>query len=365
MAKAKYFSARDLDWTLIGLVLALCSLGILQIYSATRQTDWQGAHYRQILYVLTGLAVVWIVAQLDYHALIDRVPLLYLLSILGLLAIFAVAELKFGARRWIPLAFGFKFQVSEFVKLVLVLLVARYFSELRQETLSGVDLLKIGGLVGVPMALVAKQPDLGTALSYVPIVGAGVLAATVRWKYVAILAVLAVLVLPAGWQVLKPYQKERLMTFVDPGRDPRGSGYQLVQSRVAVGAGGLWGKGIAQGTQTQLRFLPVPHTDFIFSAYAEEHGFAGVLLALALYFAVVMRIIYNAQTAADRAGSLICLCVAMLLLFHLMVNVGMVIGRMPVTGIPLPFMSYGGSSMLALFALLGLVNNVRLRRFVN
>lgn len=360
----KYFSFRDLDWTLLGFVLAIATLGVLQIYSATRNTVWQRAHLRQIGYILVGMALMWLITQIDYHAMLDRVPALYLLSILGLLGVYAVAEVRKGSRRWIEVG-TFTFQVSEFIKLMLVLLVARYFSELRRDRVSGADLLKIGGLFGVPMLLVMKQPDLGTALTYLPIMGAGVLLAGLRWKHVAVLLVIGALVLPAGWHFMKPYQKERLVTFVNPGRDPKGSGYQLIQSRIAVGAGGLWGKGIAKGSQTQLRFLPVPHTDFIFSAYAEEHGFTGVLLALALYFVVLMRIVYNAQTAADRAGVIICLCVCVLLLFHLLVNVGMVIGRMPVTGIPLPLMSYGGSSMLTVFLMLGLVNNVRLRRFVN
>ena len=150
------------------------------------------------------------------------------------------------------------------------------------------------------------------------------------------------------------------MSFLDPERDPQGTGYQVIQSKIAVGAGGMWGKGVAQGTQTQLRFLPVPHTDFIFSAFAEEHGFVGVVVVLALYFMLLMQIVQNAQTAPDRAGMYICMGVAALLLFHVLVNVGMVAGRMPVTGIPLPLMSAGGSSMLSMFLMLGLVNNVRL-----
>src|SRR5712692_313405 len=356
------FSLRALDWTLLGFVLAISTLGVLQIYSATRNTIWHGAHVKQILWIVIGMVLMWFISQIDYHAMLDRVPVLYLLAVLGLIVVYVAGEVRRGSRRWIPLFGGFNFQVSEFVKLVLILLVARYFAELRQDTVSGRDLLKIGGLVGVPMLLVMKQPDLGTALTYLPIVAGGVVLAGLRWKYLATLAVLGVLILPAGWHFLKPYQKERLVTFLEPGRDPRGSGYQLIQSKIAVGAGGLWGQGIAKGSQTQLRFLPVPHTDFIFSAYAEEHGFTGVLLALALYFVVLMRIIYNAQTAADRAGTIICVCVCVLLLFHLLVNVGMVIGRMPVTGIPLPLMSYGGSSMLTVFLMLGLVNNVRLRR---
>jgi rod shape determining protein RodA len=165
--------------------------------------------------------------------------------------------------------------------------------------------------------------------------------------------------------LLKPYQRDRLVSFLDPDTDPKGSGYQVRQSKIAVGAGGIWGRGVTKGTQTQLRFLPVAHTDFIFSAYSEEHGFVGVVVALALYFVLLMQIVQNAQTAPDRAGMYICMGVAALILFHLLVNVGMVVGRMPVTGIPLPLMSYGGSSIWSTFLMLGLVNNVRMRRFVN
>jgi rod shape determining protein RodA len=168
-----------------------------------------------------------------------------------------------------------------------------------------------------------------------------------------------------GWVFLKDYQKDRLMSFRDPSRDPLGTGYQVIQSKIAVGSGGMWGKGVTRGSQTQLRFLPVPHTDFILSAFAEEHGFVGVAVVLGLYFLMLMQILQNAQAAPDRAGMYICMSVCTLLLFHLLVNVGMLVGRMPVTGVPLPLMSYGGSSVLTVFMMLGLVNNVRLQRFVN
>jgi rod shape determining protein RodA len=165
--------------------------------------------------------------------------------------------------------------------------------------------------------------------------------------------------------LMKPYQQERVLTFVDPGRDPQGKGYHVIQSRIAIGSGGLWGKGATKGFQTQLRFLPMAHTDFITSAFAEEHGFVGVSVVVGLYFLLLLQIVQNAHTAPDRAGMYICIGVAALLLFHLMVNVGMVVGRMPVAGIPLPLLSYGGSNLLSVFMMLGLVNSVRLRRFVN
>jgi rod shape determining protein RodA len=189
--------------------------------------------------------------------------------------------------------------------------------------------------------------------------------AGLHWKYLLVIAALLLAVLPIGYHFLKPYQKDRLVSFMDPDRDPRGTGFQVIQSRIAVGNGGMWGQGVQKSTQTHLGFLPVPHTDFIFSSFAEEHGFVGVVVALVLYFLLIMQVIQNAQTAPDSAGIYICVGVGALLLFHVLVNVGMVVGRMPITGIPLPLMSSGGSNTWSVFLLLGLVNSVRLRRFVN
>jgi rod shape determining protein RodA len=360
-----YRSFRDLDWPLLILTMAICGMGVLQIYSATHDTIWRDAWWKQIVFLAAGLIVMWIMMHVDYHTLLEHVPLLYGLSIVALIAVLLVGTKVFGSRRWIPLGGGFQLQVSEFFKLVLVLLVARFLSEMKNEGLEIRDLLKLVALVGVPMFLVMLQPDLGTSLTYTPIVIVGVFLAGLRWQYWVAIALILVLILPLGWLVLKDYQKARLITFIDPSQDPRGSGYQVIQSMIAVGSGGMWGRGVTQGTQTQLRFLPVPHTDFIFSAFAEEHGFVGVVVVLALYFLLLMQIVQNAQTAADRAGTYICMSICGLLLFHLLVNIGMVVGRMPVTGIPLPLMSSGGSSLLSVFLMLGLVNNVRFRRFVN
>jgi rod shape determining protein RodA len=362
----EYLPARDLDWPLIAITILICSLGVLQIYSATHGTVWQDAWWKQLVWIAAGLVLMWIVTAIDYHALMAHVVGMYVMSLVMLAAVFLVGKQVFGSTRWIPLPLGFHFQVSEFVKLVIILLVARFMTELKSDSLEIRDLLKIGALVAIPMVLVLKEPDLGTALTYLPILAVGALLAGLNWRYVAAIAVVLVLVLPvAGLYFLKDYQKARLVSFLDPDRDPRGTGYQVIQSKIAVGAGGMWGKGLTKGSQTQLRFLPVPHTDFIFSAFAEERGFAGVVLVLALYFMLLMQVVKNAQTAPDRAGMYICMGIAALLLFHVLVNVGMVVGRIPVTGIPLPLMSAGGSSMLSVFLMLGLVNNVRLRRFVN
>jgi rod shape determining protein RodA len=361
----RHLSIRDIDWPMMLIAMLICAVGVLQIFSATRDTGWADAWWKQIIYIFAGLFLMWIILAVDYHALLQHVTFLYGASVVALLGTFVIGKQVFGSRRWIPLAGGFHLQVSEFVKLVIILLVARYLTDLHTDGLEMRDLLKLAGLVLVPTVLVLKQPDLGTSLTYIAVLAVGAFVAGLRWKYIAVIVVTAALVLPVGLHFLKDYQKARLISFMDPDRDPQGTGYQLIQSQIAVGAGGMFGKGVAKGTQTQLRFLPVPHTDFIFSGFSEEHGFVGVVAVLSLYFVMIMRIVQNAQTAADRSGMYICMGVAALLLFHMLVNVGMVVGKMPVTGIPLPFMSAGGSSVWSNFLALGLVNNVRLRRFVN
>jgi rod shape determining protein RodA len=260
------------------------------------------------------------------------------------------------------------FQPSEWVKLVLIVVVARYFWGLAGRELTWTDIGKAFAMVGVPMLLVLKQPDLGTALTYLPVLFAGLFLGGIRVKQVAILLLGVALIGTGAWlsgKRLKPYQMARLTSFVDPSSDPRGAGYQLLQSKIAVGAGGLWGKGTNQGTQTQGDFLPIPYTDFIFAAFCEEHGFVGGIGILLLYFLILTRLIQNAQQASDMPGTFIVMGVVAVILFQIVVNIGMVVGLMPVTGIPLPLMSYGGSSILFTFLALGIVMNIRMRRFVN
>jgi rod shape determining protein RodA len=252
------------------------------------------------------------------------------------------------------------------VKLILILAVAKYFAEERSNEASGSDIVKVGLMVGLPFLLVLAQPDLGTALTYLPVAIMGFFLGGMKVKHAAVILVCLALVMPVAWfKVLKPYQRDRLTSFMDPEADPQKKGYQVLQSLVAVGSGGLTGKGIRQGSQTQGSFLPIPQTDFIFAAFSEEHGFVGAIFLLLLYFIVLMRLIHDAQTAPDRAGTFIVMGVVAILAFHILVNVGMVVGFMPVTGIPLPLMSYGGSSVLFMFLAMGIVMNVRMRRFVN
>ncbi|MGC1374511.1 MAG: rod shape-determining protein RodA [Candidatus Sulfotelmatobacter sp.] len=364
---ARYVSYRDFDWLLLLFVLIICALGVMEIRSATMHTKFAGSHIKQIYWVLAGVGLMFVVSAISYQALLDKIQWFYIAAVGSLMAVLIFGQKYLGARRWIKMPGGNHFQPSEWVKLILILAVAKYFADMRQRELSWSDLLKAGAIVGVPMLMVLKQPDLGTGLTYLPIAAMGIFLGGLQWKQGVILALLASLAVGAVFfvprvHVLKSYQKQRLTSFVDPDLDPQGSGYQVEQSLIAVGSGGLWG---GKGSQTHGAFLPVPQTDFIFAAFAEEHGFVGALGVLLLYFIVLMRLTQNAQTAPDRAGTFVVMGVVAVLSFHILVNVGMVVGFMPVTGIPLPLMSYGGSSVLFMFLALGMVMNVRMRRFVN
>jgi rod shape determining protein RodA len=360
---ARYVSFRDFDWWLLFFVFVICALGVLEIRSATAHTKFAGAHIRQVYWIMGGVVMMFLVSLVNYQALLDQIHWFYIASLVSLMMVLIFGQRYLGARRWIKMPGGFHFQPSEWVKLILILAVAKYFADLVHRDLSWSDLFKAGAIVGVPMLMVLRQPDLGTALTYIPIAVMGVFLGGVRWKQATAVILLGGLMMPLGWRVLKPYQQERLKSFMEPEADRQGSGYQVNQSLIAVGSGGIWGS--EGGSQTHLAFLPVPQTDFIFAAFAEEHGFVGALGLLLLYFIVLMRLTQNAQTAPDRAGTFIVMGVAAVLSFHVLVNVGMVLGFMPVTGIPLPLMSYGGSSVLFMFLALGMVMNVRMRRFVN
>jgi rod shape determining protein RodA len=362
-------SFRDFDWPLLGMVLILCTVSVFEIYSATLHTKFatKGFHINQLIYIGAGLVAMFIFSRIDYHRLLDWIPWAYGVCLLALAAVLAVGHKAMGGRRWLKLG-PMQFQPSEWVKLVLILAVARYFANLGGRSLTWKDIFKAFALVGIPMALVLKQPDLGTTLTYTPILVAGLFLGGINVRQALILSTCGLVLVAGVWtsgKFLKPYQKARLTSFTNPDSDPKGTGYQIRQSLIAVGAGGIWGKGQAKGSQTQGDFLPIPHADFIFAAFGEEHGFVGAILVLLLYFFILMRLIQNAQTAADLSGSLIIMGFVAVLTFQIAVNVGMVIGFMPVTGIPLPLMSYGGSSVLFTFLALGVAMNVRMRRFVN
>jgi rod shape determining protein RodA len=356
---------RDYDWVLLGMVFLLSIISVLEIYSATMHTKFHGFETKQIFWLLGGTGAMLGLSFVDYHRLIDIIHYIYGFCLVSLVAVLLVGKKVLGARRWIGVG-GVHFQPSEWVKLILIVAVARYFANLGAKDLTWKEILKAFALVGVPMLLVLKQPDLGTSLTYFPVLLCGLFLGGLRWKQGLIILIVALAAIVPVWsKVLKPYQKARLTSFLSPDNDPRGSGYQILQSKIAVGDGGIWGRGATKGTQTQGDFLPIPYTDFIFAAFCEEHGFVGAVFVLLLYFFILMRLIQNAQTAADLSGTLLVMGVVAVLIFQIAVNVGMVVGLMPVTGIPLPLMSYGGSSVLFTFLALGMVMNVRMNRFVN
>jgi rod shape determining protein RodA len=361
---SRYVSYRDFDWLLLGFVLLICGVGVMEIYSATLHTKFAGAHIKQMYWIVGGVIGMFLLSLVNYQAMLEKIHWFWIASAASLMSVLLFGQKYLGARRWIKMP-GFHFQPSEWVKLILILAMARYFAEMRQKDLSWSDFIKAGLIVGFPMLMVLAQPDLGTSLTYMPIAIMGLFLGGLRLKQALAVLLLGGLMLPVGWHVLKPYQRERLTSFMNPEADKQGSGYQVIQSQIAVGSGGIWGKGTAQGSQTHLAYLPVPQTDFIFAAFSEEHGFVGALGVLLLYFIVLMRLTQNAQTAPDRAGTFVVMGVVAVLSFHILVNVGMVVGFMPVTGIPLPLMSYGGSSVLFMFLALGIVMNIRMRRFVN
>jgi rod shape determining protein RodA len=362
----RMISFRDFDWVLLTFVLAICALGLLEIYSTTLGTKYGGAHIKQMYFILGGLVLMFLVSLINYQVLLENSHWLYVISLVSLLGVAVFGKKYLGARRWIQLPGGQHFQPSEWVKLVLILALAKYFSEESDQSATLWDVAKAGFIAAVPMALVLRQPDLGTALTYVPVAIMALFLGGIQFRHAALIVLLAGVLAPAIWHYgLKPYQKTRLTIFLHPEADVQKGGYQLDQSKIAVGSGGIWGKGVRKGTQTQGSFLPEPHTDFIFAAWCEEHGFVGAMFILLLYFMLLMRLVHNAQTAPDRAGGFVIMGVVAILIFHILVNIGMVVGFMPVTGIPLPLMSYGGSSLLFMFLALGIVMNIRMRRFVN
>jgi len=355
----------DFDWVLLGAALLLSVIGLTEIYSSTMNQSSESFFLRQLAWVAVGIVFLFVVAAIDYHLIAEHIPLLYILALGALLYTLALGHRVSGSKSWVTLG-RVAFQPSELIKMVVVVALARYLSELRtSKYMTVAQIVKAILIYVVPMGLIALQPDLGTACTYLPAIAVGLFVRGVRPAALVALILAFVLVLPVLWLTLKPYQKERILTFVDPERDPLGKGYQVTQSKIAIGSGGLLGKGLFNGSQNQLGFLPTRHTDFIFSVVGEELGFAGVFVTLGLLAFIIFRSIYNAQTAQDNLGLFIVMGVVGTYFFHLVVNVGMVIGLMPTTGIPLPFLSYGGSSVLTAFIALGLVMSVRRCRYVN
>jgi rod shape determining protein RodA len=355
---------QEIDGVLLGLVLLQSLIGVLFIYSSSHFLA--GDYYvRQLIWIGVSLVVLVFVLAIDYKFFVSLSPYFYGLIVAVLAATLVFARLVAGTKSWISLGL-MQLQPSELAKIVMILVFARYFAEYKNAYLTTANTLGAIALAGAPLLLIVLQPDLGTAMTFLAIIGGALILAGLRRKTLVLIVIAALAVGVGGWNIaLKDYQKQRMMTLINPQGDPRGSGYQLIQSKIAIGSGGFAGKGVMKGTQNQLRFLPARHTDFIFSVIGEETGFLGVFVVIVLYLALLARMFLSVAKARDRAGVYIIFTASMLVAFQFLVNVLMIIGLFPVVGITLPFLSYGGSSLLTNFVACGLVLNVKMRRFAN
>ncbi|HEY8551493.1 MAG TPA: rod shape-determining protein RodA [Vicinamibacterales bacterium] len=357
-----------IDWLLLGAVLTLAVIGLAMIYSATwnpiRQTV--GPQFWTQLYAIgLGLIALLVCLAIDYRRLCENSLLIYLAVAAALLYVLLFGSTQGGAQRWISLG-PFNLQPSEFMKVALALALATYFAENNRGAQNTGDLATAAVFVGVAFVLIAKEPDLGSAVTLLPIFVGIAFVAGLRLKLLAILALVAVVSAPLAWTfALKDYQKSRIETFINPAQDSQGAGYQQIQARISVGSGGLTGKGFRQGTQGQYRFLPVAHNDFIYSVLAEEQGYLGVLATLGLYLFVVLRSLEAARLSKDRHGTYLVVGLLSCFVFQVLYNITMSAGLAPVKGLTLPLMSYGGTSIIATLAAFGLILNVRMRRFTN
>jgi len=349
------------DWALLAAIATLCAIGVVMIYSTSAGSR---LYVTQIYAIVLGLLAMVVTLTLDYRTFTDKSHLIYVALLGVLLYGLFFGDVQMGARRWISLG-SFNLQPSEFAKVGVALVLAKFFGENRGAP-GWIDLAIGAGLTALPLLLIAREPDLGTAVTLVPVFLGVAYLAGMQVRILGVMALCLLLAAPVAWQfALKDYQKDRISSFLDPSQDPKGAGYQQIQARITVGSGGLTGKGFREGTQGQLRFLPVAHNDFIFSVLAEEQGFAGVLVALGLYLFVILRALEAARLAKDRLGSYLVLGVLASFTFQVIYNITMSAGLAPVKGLTLPLMSYGGSSMIATLAGFGLVLNVRMRRFTN
>jgi len=354
-----------MDWPLLINALLLCGVGLLNVYSGTRVHGAPGTalFVKQLVWISLGLAAFFAAYFLS-DGFIEEVSVGFFLVLLGLLVVVLVSgKIRGGAQRWISLG-AFNFQPSEFAKIAVTLALARYFSgKYRYGGIGLMETFPAIGMVLVPFFLVALQPDLGTAGVFLFILAGMMAVACVKGRVLALFAGLGAAAIPGLWFFMKEYQRQRVLTFLDPERDPLGAGYHVIQSKIAVGSGGVLGKGYLQGTQGALRFLPEQHTDFAFAVFSEEWGFLGTLLLLSLFLLLVYRLFFLTVRSQDRFASFACGGIAVYFLTHIIINLAMVCGLFPVVGIPLPFVSYGGSSMLTNMLALGVTANLSRSRF--
>ena len=354
------------DWTLLGIVLLIASIGILNLYSTTLGGEVSGTplYLKQIFWLLIGLSVMVVIAFTEYRFYSDFAYIVYTVAFFFLLVVMGYGIITSGAQRWIKIGF-ISFQPSEFVKISLILALAKFFQRPpSREGYSLKDLTLPFLFLLLPMGLILKQPDLGTSIILLLIFFSILIFVKIRWSTLLTIGLGGAAILPISWSFLKEYQKRRIITFFNPELDPLGAGYHLIQSKIAVGAGGIIGKGFMKGTQCKLGFLPEQQTDFIFSALGEEWGLIGSLMIVGLYFMLILWGLRIAVQSKDRFGAILSFGVVAMLFWHIFINIGMVLGMMPVVGIPLPLLSYGGSFLLSTMIGMGLLLNVSMRRYL-
>ena len=349
------------DWILLSAVYLLLGVGLLTIYSLSDGFPHQNIFVRQLIFAGLGTGVLISFPLFDYRHLSKLSTPLYFLMMGVLVFVLLFGSVIRGTSGWIQFA-GFQFQPVEFSKIVLIIFLASFISQKRSELGDFVRLFASFVLTSVLIVLVLKQPDLGSALVLAGIWFCMVLVSGVRKRHLVILGMFFSVVILIGWFFLAPYQKDRVLTFLHPEQNRQGSGYNVFQALVAVGSGGISGKGLGHGSQSQFQFLPERHTDFIFAVVSEELGFIGAGLTLFLFGALLFRIIGAALSARDNFGYLLCMGIASMVFIQVVVNAGMNIGVLPVTGIPLPLLSYGGSSLLSMFFGIAIVQNIISRR---
>lgn len=355
---------KNFDYFLLILLLAICAVGTLILYSATRGMEADPMHYvrRQLIFLGLGVGIMLLVCFIDYINFSNWARYIYLGSgVLLVLVLVAGTETR-GSMRWISIGF-FEMQPSEIAKIALVIILAKLLADKEGKFSGFPDLVPALIAAGIPMVLVFLQPDLGTSLVFIAVLIGMFYAAGVAGRYLAVLAGAALAAAPLFWFfLLKDYQKMRLMVFTNPDMDPINYGYQLLQSMIGIGSGGPLGKGLFESTQVRLHFLPDHYTDFIFAVLGEELGFAGAVGLLILFALFIYRILWIGAHSKDQFGALICCGVAVMFSFQVLVNIGMTISVMPVTGLPLPFLSYGNNALLINLISVGLVLNVGMRR---
>ncbi len=355
---------KHIDYTLLFLVLGLCFLGLLIIYSTTHQIVMSESAIqftkRQFICIIIGLLFCFIVSIIDYHEIAKIALPIYLASLFLLVYVIMSGKEIGGSRRWMQL-FGFEFQPSEVAKIALIIFLADFLSR-QKGKLSNLLYFSLPFLfTGILMILIYKQPDLGTAIVFFAITLFMIFIAGISWKYIIIVFLISLSLFPIIWNLLKDYQRSRLILFLNPELDPLGAGYNIIQSKVAIGSGGLFGQGLFSGIQSQLKFLPAQHTDFVFAVIGEELGFMGALLLLSLLILLLWKGIKIAQEAPDWLGTFLATGITAFMFIHILINVGMTMGLMPATGLPLPFISYGGTFMITNFIGIGLLLNIQLR----